>query len=275
MTTRQPEFRDQKEALKRCLAREYRSFFRPFEDKFYSEDVTFQDPLNNLKGKDKYRKNVEMLSGDSFVGNILFSDGFIDLHAVEDVPGDDRRLRTRWTLGFTFKLAPWQPKALFSGISEYTIDSDAKVLSQRDYWDTLSLGSSGDYVPEAVLAGLRDLGEQLLPSILRSAEEPPAASAGDWILLRRAAEYRVYRRLQAGTVFAIGAPGAQKDIDSVTRAVKSHGLSPGGQLRVSTSGRGDLLPAGSAAAAAAAPADVVPGVELLEPHPWDGDPPPD
>eukprot|EP00434_Breviolum_minutum_P012223 symbB.v1.2.010779.t1/scaffold709.1/size267679/22 len=150
-------FEEKREALKACLAREYRSFFRPFEADFYSEDVSFTDPLNQLKGKASYRANVEMLSGNSVIGNILFTDAFIDLHSVEEVPGDETRLRTRWTLGFAFKLLPWRPRAVFSGVSEYTIDPEnAKVLTQRDYWDVLSLEKGGSYVPEMPLTGLQD-----------------------------------------------------------------------------------------------------------------------
>ncbi|CAJ1361671.1 unnamed protein product, partial [Effrenium voratum] len=61
-------FEENREALKECLAREYQSFFRPFEAEYYSEEVTFKDPLNSLKGKASYKANVEMLSGESLVG---------------------------------------------------------------------------------------------------------------------------------------------------------------------------------------------------------------
>lgn len=271
-------FREKKEALKRCLAREYRSFFRPFEAEFYTEGVTFRDPLNNLVGKEKYRGNVEMLSGNSLVGNILFSDGYIDLHAVEEVPGDERRLRTRWTLGFTFKLLPWQPKAIFSGISEYVIDGDAKVVGQRDYWDTINLGQSGTYSPEAPLAGLGDLGEQLLPAFLRRAQEPRPVLNGDWVLLRRADEYRVYRTKDK-RVFAIPAPGVTSDSFELARVLKGHGLVPGAALRARVTGQGELFPAdprptGTRPGGAVPATDLVEGVELAPPHPWDGEPPP-
>lgn len=252
----QGTFEERREALKQCLAREYRSFFRPFEAEFYSEEVTFRDPLNQLRGKDSYRNNVEMLSGESLVGNVLFSDGFIDLHAVEDVPGDLTRLRTRWTLGFVFKLLPWRPRALFSGVSEYTIDRDtARVLSQRDYWDTLSLQKNGAYVPEPPLAGLQDLVGQLLPEPLRPAEarEPQAAEGPGWSLLRRARAYRVYRD-SAARVFAVVAPGFTSGQRGLRSELEAHGLLPGNVIRLPTG------PAGS-----------VEGLEVLPPHPWQSD----
>merc|ERR1712118_49612 len=88
-----------------------------------------------------------------------------------------------------------KPKALFSGVSEYTIDPlSAVVLSQRDYWDTLSLQDGGSYSPEAALAGAKDLLGQLLPAPVKPAEaQEPEAASSSWQLLRRARAYRLYR----------------------------------------------------------------------------------
>lgn len=243
------EFDERRAALKQCLHREYTSFFRPFEQDFYSEAVTFEDPLNKLDGRDSYKGNVEMLSGESLIGNFLFSDGFIDLHAVEDVPGDVTRLRTRWTLGFTFKLLPWKPKALFTGISEYGIHpSSALVLSQRDYWDTLSLQGGGSYAPEAALSGLADLVGQLMPEALRpaAAQEPAAAADAKWSLLRRAKAYRIYRG-DDGAVFALVAPGYESGLEGVERELQLHGVGVGARMQVSG----------------------VQAVRVETPHPWE------
>lgn len=240
-------FEEKREALKACLAREYRSFFRPFEADFYSEDVSFTDPLNQLKGKASYRANVEMLSGNSLIGNILFTDAFIDLHSVEEVPGEATQLRTRWTLGFAFKLLPWKPRAIFSGVSEYTIDPEnAKVLAQRDYWDTLSLEKGGSYVPEVPLSGLQDLVSQLLPAPLKplEAREPSAAEKYGWSLLRRASAYRVYR--ESGQLFAVAAPAFGGGLSGVQKEMKAHGLIAGEVIR-----KGNLQV-----------------IEVMEPHPW-------
>ena len=46
----------------KCLSREYRSFFAPLEDEYYSSSVTFDDPLNSLSGLKAYRNNVDMLA---------------------------------------------------------------------------------------------------------------------------------------------------------------------------------------------------------------------
>ncbi|CAE7556829.1 unnamed protein product, partial [Symbiodinium necroappetens] len=279
---RRCEFQQKREALKECLAREYRSFFRPFEAEYYDEDVSFKDPLNNLAGKDSYKANVEMLSGDSFVGNLLFSDGFIDLHAVEEVPGQPTRLRTRWTLGFVFKLLPWKPRALFSGVSEYEIDGQsAKVwttssrcpeselirrtrahlhqLPRRGEDALRGQGERGDLifgevantpgpgVPEPPLSGLKDLVSQLLPGALKPAEarEPAVAEEAGWELLRRAAAYRIYRSSD-GRIFAVPAPSFTAGLAGVKAEMEAHGLKAGQVREVNG----------------------VQSLELAEPSPW-------
>ncbi|CAN0464652.1 unnamed protein product, partial [Scytosiphon promiscuus] len=47
--------------------------------------------------------------------------------------------RTRWTLTVCFKALPWQPVPRFTGISEYTVDDQARVIKQVDYWDSINL----------------------------------------------------------------------------------------------------------------------------------------
>ena len=48
------------ERLKKVLEREYVSFFSPMETEYYTSDVTFKDPLNDLAGVDAYENNVNM-----------------------------------------------------------------------------------------------------------------------------------------------------------------------------------------------------------------------
>lgn len=47
--------------------------------------------------------------------------------------------RTRWTLTVCFKFLPWRPVWRFTGISDYTLDSKARVMKQVDYWDSINL----------------------------------------------------------------------------------------------------------------------------------------
>eukprot|EP01031_Cornospumella_fuschlensis_P031505 gene31505-38076_t len=171
--------------LQRCLAKEYASFFKPMERRFYSPDVQFIDPLTSFRGIDKYQSNVDMLAGRSTMGKFLFEDASIVLHNVEVL--SDNQLQTRWTLQVTVK-APWQPRAKFTGISLYTLDSEGRVAKQEDYWDSVNL-INGHYVKKGVAEGLGDFAEQLQkPSGAElSAPEMP------YELLRRAKYYEVRR----------------------------------------------------------------------------------
>ena len=98
--------------LEKCLIREYASFFSPMEKSFYSKNVRFIDPLNNLEGIDKYQANVDLLAGRTFLGSLLFKDAFINLHNINTTENGD--LITRWTLRITFKILPWAPTARFT-----------------------------------------------------------------------------------------------------------------------------------------------------------------
>ena len=97
------------------------------------------------------------------------------------------------------------------------------MLSQRDYWDTLSLEKGGSYAPEPPFSGLKDLVSQLLPAPLKplEAREPTAAAAeaSKWSLLRRASSYRVYR--DGEEVFAVEAPGFKGGMAGVQRDMQA------------------------------------------------------
>lgn len=143
--------------LKKVLQREYVSFFDPMETQYYDENVRFTDPLNDLGGVKAYQNNVDMLSGRTLLGKLLFSDAYIQLHSVTggQVTIDDdpnvhiQDIVTRWTLGFTFSILPWKPSPRFTGISIYKVRADpdcVKIVSQTDYWDSINLDSaSGEY----------------------------------------------------------------------------------------------------------------------------------
>merc|ERR1719378_113290 len=128
--------------LKKCLKREYNSFFSPMEREYYKENVKFVDPLNNLEGVDKYQSNVDMLAGRTGFGNLLFKDAAITLHNIETL--SDGRIQTRWTLRVTVKAIPWNPTPRFTGVSRYTLTDDGKIAKQEDYWDSINL-FNGEY----------------------------------------------------------------------------------------------------------------------------------
>ncbi|GAX18963.1 hypothetical protein FisN_8Hh183 [Fistulifera solaris] len=188
--------------LKKVLAREYVSFFNPMEKQYYSSDVTFQDPLTSLAGIDKYQDNVDMLSGRTLLGSILFSDASINLHSVKggDISVDSQGttqisdIVTRWTLRFCFKALPWKPTARFSGISVYQVrtggSEGVQIVQQNDYWDSINLQSDGTYRAVDKSVGLSDFLDQLKPSDINA---PSAGPELPFELLRRGNGYEVRR----------------------------------------------------------------------------------
>ena len=182
-------FADKKAKLIEGLKREYASFFSPMEMELYDGQVEFDDPMISFSGADKFKANVDMLSGGNAIGNILFDDcGLVMHNCTED---SERALTTRWTLQFRFKLLPWKPLAQFTGVSKYTLDADARVVRQQDYWDSVNLQPGGGYAAKPKLAGFQDLLAQLKPAEAQA----QAASSRElpYQLLRRAGEYEIRR----------------------------------------------------------------------------------
>lgn len=179
-----------KAALVEGLRREYNSFFRPMEEELYAPGITFSDPLSSLEGVAAYKNNVDMLSGDSKFGRLLFADCGLVMHNVTTDSPASRSLCTRWTLQFRFKLLPWRPLAQFTGVSQYTLDDQARVLRQQDYWDSINMQPGGSYAPAGKVAGLLDMLKQFMP---RSSAEAAGDRELPYQLLRRAAQYEVRR----------------------------------------------------------------------------------
>ncbi len=124
---------------------------------------------------------------------ILFRDCDLIMHRVtEPTP---TTLETRWTLQFRFQLLPWAPLAEFTGVSKYTLDENARVVRQDDFWDSVNL-SDGEYAARGKLAGLADMLRQFAPP------NPDAPAASTAPLLRRAPEYEV-RRVDGAAVAAL------------------------------------------------------------------------
>ena len=183
--------------LKKCLFREYNSFFSPMEKQYYQSNVKFVDPLNNLEGIDKYQDNVDMLAGRTSLGKILFKDANIALHNIETL--SDGRIQTRWTLRVTVKFLPWQPTPRFTGVSIYTLDNNGKIALQEDYWDSINL-IDGNYNSVGLFEGISDFIGQIQQD--NSAEQ--VAPELPYELLRRGKEYDVRRypkHLVAETIY--------------------------------------------------------------------------
>jgi len=179
-TTDYPEF-------EKCLRREYASFFQPMEKTFYSNTVSFIDPMIKLTGVDAYKGNVDTLAGRTALGGLLFKDASIVLHNIIQL--EKNKIQTRWTLQVTAKMFPGQPRAKFSGVSLYTLDEQSKqVVTQEDYSDSINL-REGKYVTVPRTDGLLDFLSQLNQP--QGAEM--AAPELPYELLRRAKRYEVRR----------------------------------------------------------------------------------
>jgi hypothetical protein len=196
--------------LKRVLEREYISFFNPMEREYYQETVTFIDPLTQLTGIDKYQNNVDMLSGRTFVGSVLFRDARIILHSISGgqllfhnstaaVSRDSSNIRieniiTRWTLRFTFQILPWLPTPSFTGTSVYTVQQggpkNVQIVQQNDYWDAINLQPGGVYASVPNNIALQHFVSQLLPTNLKAISAGPELP---YTTLRLGSDYEVRR----------------------------------------------------------------------------------
>jgi Uncharacterized conserved protein (DUF2358)/SOUL heme-binding protein len=185
------------------LEREYTSFFNPMEREWYSERVTFEDPLTSLSGVDQYQGNVDMLASRTLMGKVLFEDAGIVLHSVtggairsgESGKAEIEDIVTRWTLRLTAKVLPWQPTARFSGISVYRVvpggPKGALITKQTDYWDSINLQPGGQTYQKAdKSAALSDFLGQLQPGTFVA---PSAGPELPYSLLRRGDGYEVRR----------------------------------------------------------------------------------
>eukprot|EP00534_Pseudo-nitzschia_fraudulenta_P009792 CAMPEP_0201166206 /NCGR_PEP_ID=MMETSP0851-20130426/67077_1 /ASSEMBLY_ACC=CAM_ASM_000631 /TAXON_ID=183588 /ORGANISM="Pseudo-nitzschia fraudulenta, Strain WWA7" /LENGTH=414 /DNA_ID=CAMNT_0047447113 /DNA_START=21 /DNA_END=1265 /DNA_ORIENTATION=+ len=185
--------------LKKVLRREYISFFDPMQCEYYSNSVSFEDPMTSLAGVDSYKDNVDMLASRTLMGKFLFQDAGIVLHSVEggDVDptsGAISNIVTRWTLRVTAKALPWRPTARFTGISVYEVSEGGSegvlVDHQTDYWDSINIQDGGEYNKVDKSIAVKDFLDQLKP------DNGNAAAAGvelPYQLLRRGKDYELRR----------------------------------------------------------------------------------
>jgi hypothetical protein len=194
--------------LKKILEIEYTTFFNPMYTNYYSNDVTFTDPMTSLSGVQSYQNNVDMLASRTMLGKILFSDASIALHSVTggEVHDNDSGsmsigdITTRWTLRMTVSILPWKPTARFSGISVYKVkenknDNDStgagvSIINQLDYWDSANIkpNSNGQYQTVEKGIAINDFLDQLKPNGFQAQGAAPELP---YQLLRRGDGYEV------------------------------------------------------------------------------------
>ena len=90
----------------------------------YAEDVFFQDPLNQFRGVEQYRRMIGFIA-------TYFQDVVMEVH---DLQQQQNHIHSRWTLRWTAPF-PWKPRMAISGRSELQVNSDGKICSHIDYWD--------------------------------------------------------------------------------------------------------------------------------------------
>lgn len=111
-------------SLLEILRADYQRF--PQEQTFsvYAEDVYFKDPLNEFRGRDRFRETIAFME-------TWFQDIQMELH---DIRQAGETIHTDWTLHWTTPL-PWRPRIAIPGRSELRIDtSGEKVIAHIDYW---------------------------------------------------------------------------------------------------------------------------------------------
>lgn len=223
-----PSLVDDANRLKKVLRREYISFFDPMQCEYYSDNVSFEDPMTSLVGVQKYKNNVDMLASRTLLGKFLFQDAGIVLHAIEGGnvnlnDGTISNIITRWTLRVTAKALPWRPTARFTGISVYEVSaggSEGVVINhQTDYWDSINIRDEGKYQKVEKSIAVNDFLDQLKP------DDVNAAAAGvelPYQLLRRAKDYEL-RRYPAYTTAKIPYDRRDEGYDvlaSVTKGIE-------------------------------------------------------
>lgn len=160
---------EQINTLQKGLIEEYKTFFDPMIESMYDKNVEFKDPLNNFRGVDRYRGNVDLLAGRKGLGPLLFSDASIIMHSLNLLP--EAKLQARWTLQLTAKFLPWKPRLRFTGISIYQVNFDGKITSQEDFWDSVNL-VNGRYQQMGFLDAVKDFVDQLVPKAVADLSAP-------------------------------------------------------------------------------------------------------
>lgn len=160
---------EQVNTLQKGLIEEYKTFFDPMIESMYDKNVEFKDPLNNFRGVDRYRGNVDLLAGRKGLGPLLFSDASIIMHSLNLLP--EAKLQARWTLQLTAKFLPWKPRLRFTGISIYQVNFDGKITSQEDFWDSVNL-VNGRYQQMGFLDAVKDFVDQLVPKAVADLSAP-------------------------------------------------------------------------------------------------------
>ena len=106
------------------LKGDYQQFPENQTYSIYAEDVYFKDPLNEFRGVDRYKQNINLIA-------TWFED--IELE-ISDIRQVEDTIQSKWTLYMNSPL-PWKPRLAIPGTSELKLNSDNLIISHIDYWD--------------------------------------------------------------------------------------------------------------------------------------------
>lgn len=105
------------------IKQDYQTFPDDQTYSVYAEDVYFRDPLNEFRGVDRYRKNIEFIA--TWFKNIRLD--------LKDIRREGDTIITEWQLNWTSPL-PWQPRISIPGWSELQLNPEGLIVSHIDYW---------------------------------------------------------------------------------------------------------------------------------------------
>ncbi len=113
------------------IKQDYQRFPNDQTYSIYIEDVYFKDPLNEFRGVDRYKQNINLIA-------TWFQDIKLDLHEIRLDPYGIRVaardiIHTEWTLNMNSPL-PWKPRLAIPGRSELQVNRDELIISHIDYW---------------------------------------------------------------------------------------------------------------------------------------------
>lgn len=105
------------------LKQDYRNFPQNQTYSIYAEDVYFKDPMNEFRGRDRYKAMIGFIS-------TWFLNPQLDLHQIQR---QGNQIRTNWTLSWNTPL-PWKPRIHISGWTDLTVDENDLIISHIDCW---------------------------------------------------------------------------------------------------------------------------------------------
>lgn len=97
----------------------------------YDPSIKFSDPISSFNDLTGYSLNVRFLTTIFAVKFKLLDIGVVG----------PEKIVARWSMEATSRLAPvlpWKPKAVFTGISEYKVDTVSGLITEHiDKWDSI------------------------------------------------------------------------------------------------------------------------------------------